>query len=805
AKTIENYQANYDKIQENALPSTFQMMENFLKAFASICVNQVDPAIKKNIEEYLTEWAAYYKIKVDGNYGEKEEKSRQQKEALIALKTLAGQIKFFEIGGKVTEIESMIATAINNEKYWQVNKKLNNIVTEFLNSHSPSLEALYDSKMKIKNVPGYAEISLEKALENNVQSFLDLPSRDKLNIAWLKDYLSPRKKGNDNIIKVLKKEFKGQLESELERKLLDGGISLADVQAVLGTYNLYNNYFTEPTGRCVCIKKLEAYYRAKNDNNFPQMLELYREGQSILSCCGDHVSSAWHIEDKKQVESQFLTYYYQQAEEVLGNGKLMRSKDDFQQFLKLHKQIREYFKLKENENWKARSTCLNNYFNAKEQSNPQSEDKAARLLYETYPQLAKAYQIAEPQKIVEQPEEPKEKVIVQNKGKIITSTKLQPKTGTGTFTENPSIPIDMAYEELKAMWEIVIALKTEKEVVDYILTEALLRIENSPTAQNSLNVMLTWYNKWNDFVDHKERKFTALALIAEMQARAGNVQDQNSIYESIIRSLKAAGKDISLPSGSNLTIQSLEQTIQNNINFITLMNGNIRKNTLQKILKNLNFDILTPEQQVNAHYMFGQLFEKEKNIHVPPCFHYTMAKFKMANMGVSQITLLQSQDKEITESELSAKICFYCVNVNKNPAAVKELDKQYPNRNFILENIIRDCSATQPVIDDPQAHKPIDTKDENSKYASQNEDLLKFMDTLLVNQSQFEDTVKFYRANLQIPESYNCLMNQLFHVLYDRGIDWKKQADDIFKEGNWNEEIKEKVKNIITKIKLIYH
>ncbi|MCU0289040.1 MAG: hypothetical protein MUF15_21930, partial [Acidobacteria bacterium] len=397
ARKVEDYQANYDKNRENALPTSAMVgnvitpkskkeerngvfaaesesLQERCRVLLSIEIknNQVKQSIENLIAEIEQNQELYLKSSLYNDIRKYYEKLQVKLGEFFflsnnfqdALNCYRKADNYSELGyrDKIAAVERLIENEDIEKERRRIYKDINDFIFSFLESKNPTLENLYRTIEGIKSVRGLDTVLLEPSLSTRVVSFLLLPPRDELTINWLESYLSSRKKGKDNIITVLKKEFQKQLESKLERKLLNGGNSLVDVQAVLDIHGLYQEYFEQPIDRSDCLKKLEAYYRAKNDNNFPQMLELYREGQNILNFCGVDISSAWHIEDRKQVESQFLTYYYQQVEEVLGDGKLIRSKDDLQKFLKLDGQVRKYFKIGENESWKARSTCLNNYF-----------------------------------------------------------------------------------------------------------------------------------------------------------------------------------------------------------------------------------------------------------------------------------------------------------------------------------------------------------------------------------------------------------------------------------------------------------
>ncbi len=280
----------------------------------------------------------------------------------------------------------------------RIHKEINAFISQFLDSKDPTLDDLYRTINGIKSVRGLETITLELDLSNRMALFLFLPPKNGLTIEWLKKYLSTGKNDHDHITKVLEKEFKRQLESELERKMQDGGNSLNDVLAILKIEDLYREYFQRPTHYRDCLMKLKTYFQALQDNNFPALLELYKEEQGILDFCAG-VATAWNIENKKKVEERFVVYYEQQAEKILGDIKTTtRTKSNFQQFLRLDEQMPRYLKITFKKDWKIRLISLEKYFMNREQSDSRAEQQVAGFLYHTYPKLAKAYAIAEPKR-----------------------------------------------------------------------------------------------------------------------------------------------------------------------------------------------------------------------------------------------------------------------------------------------------------------------------------------------------------------------------------------------------------------------
>ena len=402
AGTVQNYAKNYKSILPRVVPEERYDVNTFKSLLNQINQNHpIRSEIKDAVKKYLYLWDEYYGIRDGTTYSRKEAASRKRKEQLERIRKVAGGINTFGINQRLPAIENMIDRAETAEKKWKIHKEVAAVVSGFLDMQNPTLDDLYAA---INAIPDIRYVSREEALYNRVQRFKSIPNRRNLSIRWLEDYLTPRKNGKHNIVKVLKQEFGRRLLADLKIKMKAGGESLKDVNAVKSIEDKYKNFFNENTSWQPCISKLENYYNALEKDNYPELLALYDGLLNIKATCFKVVQSWNLIKDKEQVEKKYLGHFRSQTRKVLGDKGDDRYESEFNEYISLYKQTQKYLKIKLKGDWKVRYDKLKEYFDAFDARNRKKLVMAANFLHHDYPKLAKSYSIYRPDlKIVTPP------------------------------------------------------------------------------------------------------------------------------------------------------------------------------------------------------------------------------------------------------------------------------------------------------------------------------------------------------------------------------------------------------------------
>lgn len=591
-------------------------------------------------------------------------------------------------------------------------------------------------------------------------------------------------------------EEQDELE-ELKKRIKAGGSIMNDLEKIIQMAREYKQRYNKNTPWDACISFLEKYFKAKQENNYTALLDLYDAPNMMTSCSA--IFYKWDVMSREKVIKDFLSYFQTQTSKLLGD-KGYKSEPEFKVFMHLYNQVKKYLGKTLDKEWKIRYDCLKNYFEPKT-----SEDKkmAAKFLYTYFPNLAKSYSIFKP-----------------------SPTKSPPTSHMKEkFPSGPSKIPDKDYEKLEKMWKEVKKMNTEQEVVEYILKRAELRTRGSLSAKTALDRLLKWHNQWNDLKPKPKYRLKALAMIARLQTSADNPEKQNEIYKYLLEHYTK--KELS--QGDSPDWKELNATIKNNNCYLTLYDAWKNRRTLdasmlKDIDKNLKYESLTLEQKIQAHYMLGALNENilrnENNSGntLPVCYHYGRAYQLMNAYEISKIHLIWSK-AFIEIDKLEEKACEHCMPIKKNGKAEIEFIQEYQNKDMDLEDLIRQCQGD---LDLPKKKR----KGHTTPTESQPENILKFMDTIFtfVKTSKTVDPVmqvicrQLVQSSLsgpgfneiigkyknKIPGGYDMLMNQFFHIIYIREKKWKERAEIIIKSGLWVSDVKNKMRQILKEMKILF-
>ena len=671
---VNQYAEDYQNIQALVPPENITEATRIKNLLAAIDRNHaIKNEVKTAVTGYADKWAAYYRIGDGNSYTQKEAASRSRFNTLYAILVSANGIEAIDIDQKIDVISTMMSRAQNDENKWRIHKEVNAVVSNFLNMANPTLNNLYET-IEDYHSTNASNISLEEPLYNSVIMFTDIPGRRELTLGRLENYLSPRRNGTDNIVKVLKKEFQSKLILELKSQMNAGGRSLAEVKRVKTIANTYREFFGDNLTWGPCISSLEQYYQAKTDNDYPKLLELYTGESSIAISCAN-VLSRWQLmESKEEVKEKFLEYYQTWVNKVLGD-RGNKSKDGFMAFMGLRNQVERYLGSDYlTGDWKTRYDNLKRYFEPKDEKD---KNAAAKNINYYFLHLAQSYNIPDP-----------DVAFIKRPDTGINEGGDSGAGSTGTAEAD--------YQKLEEMWTQVKKIKNDRDVVDYILNDAPLRIPGATSAKNALDELANRHQGWQDLKTtySPKHELMALGMIGQMQTWADNPDQQNKIYNQVIKRMTALKiNDFSMPIDySRMTITSLKKTINNNERYLNLLNGNSQGKNLQAIEKNLNFEILSWSQRIRAHYMFGELFSKSSTTHhVPPCFHYAAAWQMMDMENFSKIILYWDTNELISKSKLEEKICLHCRKVKDAPDARQAFSGQYPKSTFKIDDLPLEC------------------------------------------------------------------------------------------------------------------
>ena len=463
--------------------------------------------------------------------------------------------------------------------------------------------------------------------------------------------------------------------TKLHKLMHSGGKSLNNLRKILRVNEKYEDYFKKKSPWNSCITLLKKYYQSKENQDYPELLALYEDpSNNIKNSCSD-VLEKWGVMKKEEVEKKYRDYFEKQVSTTL-TSKGNKKRADFFAFEKiLIRAADQSWEL--DDLWQNRYELLKAYFNAPDE---ESCNNAARDLYARFPELAESYSIPRPYG--------NNKVYVYTRGKKPGKIKKQggkkpllPKSTMG----NP----DQDYRKLEEMWLNVKGMNTEREVIHYITRKAPLRIKGTNTAMKTLGLIYNRHNNWIYLRDYR-RRLKALDMIARMQTKSGNPGKQNEIYQYI----RYYGYTKEQLKESDL--QDIKSIIKNNGLYMSLLEDWKNKEErgsvyLRTVDIELNYGLLTLEQEIKVHYMLGHYNEKISGGTVPACYHYGRAYRLMKLFLVSKV-YLEGNKFLIDRLALQQLMCRYCKAVI-NSDIQKEFEDRYRGKNLEISTFTGECNG----------------------------------------------------------------------------------------------------------------
>lgn len=822
ANIVKTYADNYEKIQTRIHPkgNEISLIRSLLNRIDKN--HPIDTRVKARMDNYINQWAAYYRSGSGGTYAEKETASRKQKNQLQKILDISQEIHAFGINGKPDDIEGLIAKAQSAESNWRVHKEVDAIVSNFESKHEPTLQDLYSTAGKIFKKAGRAP--LESSLYTRVQLFLNIPGQPTIDS--LENYLETRWNRGDNVVRLLKDELAAKLSAKLERQINAGGNSLAGVLKVKKTADKYNKYFNSSTSWDDCIVMLRQYYWAKENNNYPELLALYQGNSTIKTACNG-VFNKWKLmKTRRKVEERFIEYYKKQADKVLGDrGK--KYKPDFSKFVALNEQVGTHLDKELSGKWETRYNYLKTYFSG----NYEEKDRAAAFLHHYFPGLAKSYSIKKPTVAL--------KELGSGTGPVQSGKRIEkpkpakgdPKTAIPSKLDQsikPGKP-EADYRKLEEMWKAVEQMKTSQQAAYYIENQAPLRTAGAQSAEQALDTIYMKHDMWKRFA-YAHNQIGALAMIARMYALCDYPLKQKEIYNYLLAHWNE--NDLKLFSKNGLSLNHLRDINENNILYLRLYdarkaNKELKVDTLDSLERNIIFNLLTLEQQIQAHYMLGRYYEQSPVTNVPPCYHFGKALQLMNKENISKIYLssYKGVQRYFQRDDLKEKVCRHCKKIEKGSKAAGIFEDRYKSRGGDIDAFIQECTGDVPHTIPPKPGYKKSVR-ETPGPGSRDDRVSKFLEMMFtfVKQSRlddqdaesmcrsfvyndlsgpvFDDTKKKYRK--QIPEAYDLLMNRFFHLIYVRKGGWPENAEKLIGAGAWPGNIKNKMKEYLKEMKRLF-
>ena len=906
---VDNYTKLLRKIYLYLVPKNNLELNELNKLYTEIgTLFKPFKELDSSIREYICLWQSYYNIEDGDAYSQKEAASQEKHKKLVTIKGKAQKLNAFGISQKVNDIEVMIHDADKKLLYWKIHVKLDGFITDFENKLT--FAHLYAVVGLIKNS---GNIKWDTELANRIRLFKNIPPKENLTVKSLEDYLSTVKNRDDKVVKVLRSQLRKNLIEQYNQKMLDGGDSLNDVKKVKIFAQNYSELLKERSFWIKCISNLEKYYQAKEKNDYPAMLELYKGNSNIERTCKT-VFDSWNLKTKEQVIEDFLDYYNNQASVVLGD-RGNKKKADFLKFSKFHEQAKKYIGKSIKEEWKSRYSLLKLFFDAKDK---ETKTKAAATLCTIFSDLAKSYSIKKPEKVTTKssvlpesslkPGELKRRQTWdkwQKKFKkeykkikkflnrrmrrndVQNMNKLRNFLGTYKNEDNPYTEEDNEiigevqaklkeleqktnvntersglvqqkrigspeedFKKLKDMWKEVEKLKMERKIVAYIRSKKAPLNASGNYARERLEKIFGWHNKWSD-LKSKYDELEALAMIGRMQTFADNPDKQNEVYKHLLKRMDALNlQSINLlsPLYTDFTVEKVNDTINNNTLYLALhrafknKTSLFRANEIQKSFNNKNpytknvenildftteekllysidsalkYNLLTLEQQIQAHYMLGKIHKwHDRREVVPLCYHFGKISqlLQENNIAIGDIANFKIDQKEVNW-------CYYCKSVKGEQSARDIFEGKY--KNVDINRLLQGCPPGE------ESEPPEDDIESEGPGAGGQMDIISFLDKMfsfvqtskpdptwgtmaneLLDSSlggyQFQKVVKKYKS--KIPEKYDALMNLFFHKLYRKMPGWERAAKEIIEQGrlNWPPNVRIKIRDILNTAKRIF-
>ena len=706
SEKVNIYALAYRAIQKHVLPGEDEV--KILKFLVKIIDKNhpIDIVLKNSLYEYLDHWEAYYQVTEDSTYfqkarsdfsnGEltpgkfsetlgnknnyflKEAASLERKQQLYIVRQDASGIEVLEISQKLPEIDRMIRETENERQKWRLHKEVEEALLIFDQIKSPKLSHLYSTAEKALEKTGTT--SLESPLKERIQLLRELPPQKsmKKDIRAFVDYLIPWSNSEDKIVTFIKGKIEKLILKTLKKRLIKvGGRLPKDFEEFYNLYGKYKIIYKKTTKWDRCISKLNSYFHALKEKNYLDLMILYDESPAITSICSKKIRKKWRLMKGYTVEGKFREYFLKHISRAL-EDKEPKDKVVFDYAGKLYNQSIKHRIYRElNRDQRNRYGLLYAYFYA---TGNIKKKEAAINLYGKYPALAGSYSIPKP---------PALEAFYKENRKILPHANI---SGSTSPAWRPGT-LKYDYKKLEQMWHNVKFMKTEEEVVNYILRRAPIRINRARSALTALDRIYRWHRKWKGF-EYSSDEYKALDLIARMQTFADNPQKQNQIYNYLLKRYDQdiEKKSIVILSPSKVEIETI---IKNNDKYLELFNNWKKKkkidiDALKVMDKGLKYSFLTLEQEIQAHYMLATFYEKIPGNSVHQCYHFGIARQMMEEHGISQI-LLRGKRAVIYKDRLKAKVCKPCHMVKKNQKARKEFDGKYKNAYLGLDDFVSDC------------------------------------------------------------------------------------------------------------------
>ncbi|MCU0286728.1 MAG: hypothetical protein MUF15_10040, partial [Acidobacteria bacterium] len=259
------------------------------------------------------------------------------------------------------------------------------------------------------------------------------------------------------------------------------------------------------------------------------------------------------------------------------------------------------------------------------------------------------------------------------------------------------------FKSLTEMWKAVLNFKTEKEAIDYIKREAPLGLKNHETANNKLKGLSEWHYRWENKGEFKNG-LQALFMIKEMMSYSDNINSQNDILNIMAERMKREKLNeiqiqypweaIPLISYSEQSISDIQKNNTNYLNFRKLWEAdrnNVDKiNQIDAYRNSLKMEYLSKHQEIQAHFMFGDFYEKNNSFLIS-LVHYYHAWKLMKEKDVTQILSLTPSPVDI--NKLKEKVCELWNKINE--AQQSEFKEKF--KSEIADDIMKLCTGEDVV------------------------------------------------------------------------------------------------------------